>query len=135
MSSSLSSSLSSSSAAAPVTRKLLDGRTVTTHPNGALILTYLDGSMLITAPNGEQKYISGTKKEGVSSNKGAILLSASSNEESEKAKARRLFEQEKARVQEELWNAQQRYKKKEKARRGFNAVELHDQIMDKGIIG
>jgi hypothetical protein len=109
LSSSLSSS-SSSSSAAPVTRKLLDGRTVTTHPNGALILTYLDGSMLITAPNGEQKYISGTK-------------------------ARRLFEQEKARDQEELWNAQQRYKKKEKARCGFNAVELHDQIMDKGIIG
>jgi hypothetical protein len=119
----------------PINRRLSDGHSITVNPNGTLLLTYPDGGILITAPNGDQKYVAGTKREGVSSNKGAILLSASSNEESEKAKARRLFEQEKARVQEELWNAQQRYKKKEKARRRFNAVELHDQIMDKGIIG
>jgi hypothetical protein len=119
----------------PINRRLSDGHSITVNPNGTLLLTYPDGGVLTTAPNGDQKYVAGTKKEGVSSDKGAILLSASSNEESEKANARRLFEQEKARVQEELWNAQQRYKKKEKARRGFNAVELHDQIMDNGIIG
>ena len=112
----------------PIIRRLSDGRCITVNPNGTLLLTYPDGGILITAPNGDQKYVAGTKKggEGAPPTQGAIL-SASLNEESEKVQARKLFEQEKARVHEELRNAQHRHK----ARSGFNAIEFHDQIMDR----
>lgn len=67
-------------------------------------------------------------------NQGIMLLSASLNTESEKILARKLFEQEKAKVAEELRIARNRHR----AKLGFSAIDaldLHNQIMDRGITG
>jgi hypothetical protein len=76
-----------------------------------------------------------TKQKQQKNNKVAIL-SASFNDDnvtdSEKAKARKMFEEEKAKVQQELSNAKRLYNTKRKFS-AMDAVELHSDIMDRGI--
>jgi hypothetical protein len=76
-----------------------------------------------------------TKQQQQKNNKVAIL-SASFNDDnvtdSEKAKARKMFEEEKAKVQQELSNAKRLYNTKRKFS-AMDAVELHSDIMDRVI--
>jgi hypothetical protein len=77
-----------------------------------------------------------TKQQQQQKNNKVAILSASFNDDnvtdSEKAKARKMFEEEKAKVQQELSNAKRLYNTKRKFS-AMDAVELHSDIMGRGI--
>lgn len=54
-------------------------------------------------------------------------MSASLNTENEKIQARKLFDAEKLKVEEELRQARNRHK----AKKNFNSIAFHDSILDR----